>query len=81
MSRKIKVSMYKKKKHIFLLNRNKNNKGIIEEIDKAYEMTIAMPLHIMPLIEKTLYELCDVRTSISPLQGDVQGSNPSRFTN
>lgn len=63
--------MYKKKKHIFLFN--KNNKGIIEEIEKAYEMNVAMPLHIMPLIEKTLYELCDVRTNISLLQGDVQG--------
>lgn len=59
--------MRKKKKHIFLPNRNKNNKGIIEEIEKAYEMNIAMPLHIKPLIEKTLYELCDVRANISPL--------------
>lgn len=70
--------MCKKKKHIFLPNRNKSNKGIME---KAYEMNVAKPLHIMPLIENFLYGLCGVTANTSPLQGEVRGSNPPRSTN
>lgn len=63
--------MRKKKRHISLPNRNKRNKSNKGIIEKAYEMNVAKPLYIMPLIENFLYGLCGVTANTSPLQGEV----------
>lgn len=61
--------MRKKKKHIFLPNRNKNNKGIIEKANKMRAIKPFLP--IMTLMETFLYGLCGVTVNTSPLQGEV----------